>query len=173
MLVGIVAIHAATIMILLFEWLSPSGFNMKVNPSDAAQKLLVLLLISLLISYPRFPFQKNTRGTRETRNYPSRQWSLIWTTRVTSPRIEGKEIDREPTLFPRPFLTNNASSSSSSSASSSFLFSIKFRSTRDTLSIKKIFLWRISSGKELKNNNDLATFNFDAIISKATNKLCT
>ncbi|XP_076634853.1 glutamate ionotropic receptor NMDA type subunit 2 isoform X1 [Colletes latitarsis] len=33
MLVGIVAIHAATIMILLFEWLSPSGFNMKKNPS--------------------------------------------------------------------------------------------------------------------------------------------
>ncbi|XP_076276632.1 glutamate ionotropic receptor NMDA type subunit 2 isoform X4 [Lasioglossum baleicum] len=32
MLVGIVAIHAATIMILFFEWLSPSGFNMK-NPS--------------------------------------------------------------------------------------------------------------------------------------------
>ncbi|KOC67486.1 Glutamate [NMDA] receptor subunit epsilon-2 [Habropoda laboriosa] len=29
MLVGIVAIHVATIMILLFEWLSPSGFNMK------------------------------------------------------------------------------------------------------------------------------------------------
>ncbi|XP_054012275.1 glutamate receptor ionotropic, NMDA 2B isoform X1 [Hylaeus anthracinus] len=33
MLVGIVAIHAATVMILLFEWLSPSGFNMKKNPS--------------------------------------------------------------------------------------------------------------------------------------------
>ncbi|XP_076667080.1 glutamate ionotropic receptor NMDA type subunit 2 isoform X2 [Andrena cerasifolii] len=33
MLVGIVAIHAATIMILFFEWLSPSGFNMKKNPS--------------------------------------------------------------------------------------------------------------------------------------------
>nr|XP_033340266.1 glutamate receptor ionotropic, NMDA 2B isoform X2 [Megalopta genalis] len=39
MLVGIVAIHAATIMILFFEWLSPSGFNMKVNPSGAAQRL--------------------------------------------------------------------------------------------------------------------------------------
>lgn len=52
MLVGIVAIHAATIMILLFEWLSPSGFNMKVNPSDAAQK--PVLLISLLISYVCF-----------------------------------------------------------------------------------------------------------------------
>ncbi|KYN08766.1 Glutamate [NMDA] receptor subunit epsilon-2 [Cyphomyrmex costatus] len=39
MLVGIVAIHAATIMILLFEWASPSGFDMKIfsflqnNPS--------------------------------------------------------------------------------------------------------------------------------------------
>ncbi|XP_043501790.1 glutamate receptor ionotropic, NMDA 2B isoform X2 [Polistes fuscatus] len=33
MLVGIVAIHTATVMILLFEWLSPSGFNMKTNPS--------------------------------------------------------------------------------------------------------------------------------------------
>ncbi|XP_070168093.1 glutamate receptor ionotropic, NMDA 2B isoform X4 [Polyergus mexicanus] len=39
MLVGIVAIHAATVMILLFEWASPSGFDMKVNPSGAAQKL--------------------------------------------------------------------------------------------------------------------------------------
>ncbi|XP_066592276.1 glutamate receptor ionotropic, NMDA 2B isoform X2 [Prorops nasuta] len=29
MLVGIVAIHVATIIILLFEWLSPSGFDMK------------------------------------------------------------------------------------------------------------------------------------------------
>ncbi|XP_028045100.1 glutamate receptor ionotropic, NMDA 2B isoform X6 [Monomorium pharaonis] len=33
MLVGIVAIHAATVMILLFEWASPSGFDMKNNPS--------------------------------------------------------------------------------------------------------------------------------------------
>ncbi|KAK0082487.1 hypothetical protein PV325_010302 [Microctonus aethiopoides] len=33
MLVGIVAIHAATFMIFLFEWLSPAGFNMKKNPS--------------------------------------------------------------------------------------------------------------------------------------------
>ncbi|XP_072757102.1 glutamate receptor ionotropic, NMDA 2B isoform X7 [Anoplolepis gracilipes] len=33
MLVGIVAIHAATVMILLFEWASPSGFDMKKNPS--------------------------------------------------------------------------------------------------------------------------------------------
>ncbi|XP_011338404.1 glutamate receptor ionotropic, NMDA 2B isoform X6 [Ooceraea biroi] len=33
MLVGIFAIHAATIMILLFEWASPSGFDMKKNPS--------------------------------------------------------------------------------------------------------------------------------------------
>ncbi|KYN13357.1 Glutamate [NMDA] receptor subunit epsilon-2 [Trachymyrmex cornetzi] len=32
MLVGIVAIHAATIMILLFEWASPSGFDMKIFP---------------------------------------------------------------------------------------------------------------------------------------------
>lgn len=48
MLVGIVAIHAATIMILFFEWLSPSGFNMKVNPSGAARRLV--LLISLLIT---------------------------------------------------------------------------------------------------------------------------
>ncbi|XP_015178930.1 PREDICTED: glutamate receptor ionotropic, NMDA 2B isoform X3 [Polistes dominula] len=39
MLVGIVAIHTATVMILLFEWLSPSGFNMKVKPSVAARKL--------------------------------------------------------------------------------------------------------------------------------------
>lgn len=101
MLVGIVAIHAATIMILLFEWLSPSGFNMKVNPSDAAQKLLVLLLISLLISYPRFPFHKE----KDTRNYLSRQWSLIWTKRVTIrfPVSKGKEIDRHFSLstFPR------------------------------------------------------------------------
>ncbi|XP_020280170.1 glutamate receptor ionotropic, NMDA 2B isoform X3 [Pseudomyrmex gracilis] len=33
MLVGIVAIHAATVMILFFEWASPSGFDMKKNPS--------------------------------------------------------------------------------------------------------------------------------------------
>ncbi|XP_043290042.1 glutamate receptor ionotropic, NMDA 2B isoform X2 [Venturia canescens] len=33
MLVGIVAIHAATFVIFLFEWLSPFGFDMKVNPS--------------------------------------------------------------------------------------------------------------------------------------------
>ncbi|XP_035722367.1 glutamate receptor ionotropic, NMDA 2B-like isoform X7 [Vespa mandarinia] len=33
MLVGIVAIHTATVMILFFEWLSPSGFDMKKNPS--------------------------------------------------------------------------------------------------------------------------------------------
>lgn len=52
MLVGIVAIHAATIMILFFEWLSPSGFNMKVNPSGAAQRLV--LLISLRITYGWF-----------------------------------------------------------------------------------------------------------------------
>ncbi|XP_044019132.1 glutamate receptor ionotropic, NMDA 2B isoform X3 [Aphidius gifuensis] len=34
MLVGIVAIHAATFMIFLFEWLSPSGFNMKMDLSE-------------------------------------------------------------------------------------------------------------------------------------------
>ncbi|KAK2585547.1 hypothetical protein KPH14_010189 [Odynerus spinipes] len=39
MLVGIVAIHTATVMILFFEWLSPSGFDMKVKPSGAPQKL--------------------------------------------------------------------------------------------------------------------------------------
>lgn len=49
MLVGIVAIHAATVMILLFEWASPSGFDMKVNPSGAAQKLV--FFISLFINY--------------------------------------------------------------------------------------------------------------------------
>nr|KAF7426889.1 hypothetical protein H0235_006583 [Vespula pensylvanica] len=38
MLVGIVAIHTATVMILFFEWLSPSGFDMKVKPSVAPQK---------------------------------------------------------------------------------------------------------------------------------------
>ncbi|XP_076271906.1 glutamate ionotropic receptor NMDA type subunit 2 [Rhynchophorus ferrugineus] len=31
MLVGVVAIHASTFTIFLFEWLSPSGFNMKVS----------------------------------------------------------------------------------------------------------------------------------------------
>nr|CAI5862055.1 unnamed protein product [Callosobruchus analis] len=31
MLVGIVAIHAATFMIFLFEWLSPSGFDMRIS----------------------------------------------------------------------------------------------------------------------------------------------
>lgn len=47
MLVGIVAIHAATVMILLFEWASPSGFDMKVKPSGGARKLVSF--ISLLI----------------------------------------------------------------------------------------------------------------------------
>lgn len=38
MLVGIVAIQAATFMIFLFEWLSPSGFNMKFSiPKDSDQ----------------------------------------------------------------------------------------------------------------------------------------
>ncbi|XP_043477642.1 glutamate receptor ionotropic, NMDA 2B isoform X4 [Leptopilina heterotoma] len=32
MLVGIVAIHSSTFMIFFFEWLSPSGFDMKTNP---------------------------------------------------------------------------------------------------------------------------------------------
>lgn len=38
MLVGIVAIQAATFMIFLFEWLSPSGFNMRFSiPKDSDQ----------------------------------------------------------------------------------------------------------------------------------------
>lgn len=53
MLVVIVAIHAATLMILLFEWASPSGFDMKVNPSGAAHKLVSF--ISLFINYVCFP----------------------------------------------------------------------------------------------------------------------
>ncbi|XP_046474039.1 glutamate receptor ionotropic, NMDA 2B isoform X1 [Neodiprion pinetum] len=40
MLVGLVAIHAATLMIFLFEWLSPSGFDMKINPPNSPQKPL-------------------------------------------------------------------------------------------------------------------------------------
>lgn len=36
MLVGIVAIQAATFMIFLFEWLSPSGFNMKFSMPKAS-----------------------------------------------------------------------------------------------------------------------------------------
>ncbi|XP_018784147.1 PREDICTED: glutamate receptor ionotropic, NMDA 2B isoform X2 [Bactrocera latifrons] len=36
MLVGIVAIHAATFMIFLFEWLSPSGYNMKLYLQNAS-----------------------------------------------------------------------------------------------------------------------------------------
>lgn len=100
MLVGIVAIHAATIMILLFEWLSPSGFNMKVNPSDAAQKLLVLLLISLLISYPRFPFHKERKKKKrhEKLSVAPMIINLNEARHNTFPRIEGKR-DRS-TLFP-------------------------------------------------------------------------
>lgn len=53
MLVGIVAIHAATVMILLFEWASPSGFDMKVNPSGAAQKLVFFIsLFNKLYVFP-------------------------------------------------------------------------------------------------------------------------
>nr|QHN69191.1 ionotropic receptor 10 [Sirex nitobei] len=40
MLVGAVAIQAATFTIFLFEWLSPSGFDMRVNPSGPQQKML-------------------------------------------------------------------------------------------------------------------------------------
>lgn len=102
MLVGIVAIHAATIMILLFEWLSPSGFNMKVNPSDAAQKLLVLLLISLLISYPRFPFHKERKKKKRHEKLPVAPMiiNLNEARHNTFPRIE---IDRHFSLstFPR------------------------------------------------------------------------
>jgi hypothetical protein len=34
MLVGVVAIQAATFTIFLFEWLSPSGFDMKVSSAQ-------------------------------------------------------------------------------------------------------------------------------------------
>jgi ionotropic glutamate receptor NMDA 2B len=34
MLVGVVAIQAATFTIFLFEWLSPSGFDMKVSTTS-------------------------------------------------------------------------------------------------------------------------------------------
>lgn len=129
MLVGIVAIHAATIMILLFEWLSPSGFNMKVNPSDAAQKLLVLLLISLLISYPRFPFHKERKKKKRHEKLPVAPMiiNLNEARHNTFSRIEGKR-DRS-TLFPFDLSsTENASSSSYSSSFLSFFipFSMKF-----------------------------------------------
>ena len=122
MLVGIVAIHAATIMILLFEWLSPSGFNMKVNPSDAAQKLLVLLLISLLISYPRFPFHKKRKKKKRHEKLPVAPMiiNLNEARHNTFSRIEGKR-DRS-TLFPFDLSSTENASSSSSYSSSFFIF---------------------------------------------------
>lgn len=122
MLVGIVAIHAATIMILLFEWLSPSGFNMKVNPSDAAQKLLVLLLISLLISYPRFPFHKERKKKKRHEKLPVAPMiiNLNEARHNTFSRIEGKR-DRS-TLFPFDLSSTENASSSSSYSSSFFIF---------------------------------------------------
>jgi ionotropic glutamate receptor NMDA 2B len=40
MLVGVVAIQAATFTIFLFEWLSPSGFDMKVSVASLLIQVL-------------------------------------------------------------------------------------------------------------------------------------
>lgn len=39
MLVGVVAIQAATFTIFLFEWLSPSGFNMRLSLNQVSKFL--------------------------------------------------------------------------------------------------------------------------------------